>query len=179
MREAGFDAFLTKPVKSAQLTRCLQLLLSGGNRAADERKTLVTRHTLAEAERRAAILLVEDNLVNRTLGLKLLQRLGHRVDTANHGREALEALSRARYDMVLMDCQMPEMDGYEATRAIRNGDALVLDRSIPIIAMTAHALEGEREKVLDAGMDDYLAKPIDVRELAETVQRWLDRASVR
>jgi CheY-like chemotaxis protein len=120
------------------------------------------------------ILLAEDNLVNVKVAVGMLSRLGCSVTVAGHGAEALEALSREVFDIVLMDCQMPEMDGFEATRIIRRQcghDAPV------IIAMTANAMEGDRERCLLAGMDDYLAKPIMLDDLASCLKRWSKRAS--
>jgi CheY-like chemotaxis protein len=97
------------------------------------------------------------------------------VDTAANGSEALKALAQKRYNLVLMDCRMPVMDGYETTQAIRQGSGGVLDPDIPVIAMTANAMAGDRELVLEAGMNDYLAKPINPKTLDETLQRWLAR----
>jgi len=102
----------------------------------------------------------------------MLERIGHRVGIAANGVEALRRLADSRYDLVLMDCQMPEMDGYEATRAIRAGRGGVLDTEVPIIALTASAMEGDREKVLEAGMNDYLAKPIALEALSRAIERW-------
>jgi signal transduction histidine kinase/CheY-like chemotaxis protein len=116
------------------------------------------------------VLLVEDNPVNQKVSSRLLERLGCRVDVAIHGRMAVEKWVASAYDLILMDCQMPEMDGYEATRAIREREGL--DSHIPIIAMTAHAMRGDREQCLEAGMDDYLQKPVHPDELAGVLSRW-------
>jgi signal transduction histidine kinase/CheY-like chemotaxis protein len=167
---AGFRAYLTKPLKSELLLRSLQAILDGDNSKND---TLITRHTFREHDRQARVLLVEDNPVNQRLAVILLEKLGHQVDTAVNGSEALKALARNHYSLVLMDCRMPVMDGYEATRAIRNGEGGVLNPDIPIIAMTANAMAGDREQVLQAGMNDYLSKPINPKTLDETLQRWL------
>ena len=121
------------------------------------------------------ILLVEDNPVNQTVAMEMLENLGYRVDVADNGRIGLEALSRTAYAMILMDCQMPEMDGYEATRAIRQQeeDAETTSQHRPIIALTANVMKGDREKCLEAGMDDYLGKPYTQEQLHRVLQRWL------
>jgi len=125
-------------------------------------------------DKTARVLLVEDNLVNQRVAKALLARLGYsRVDLAVNGADAIAHLARERYDVVLMDCQMPEMDGYEATAAIRAGADGVLDPRVPIIAMTANAVIGDREHCIAAGMDDYLAKPVQTSLLAEMLQRYI------
>jgi PAS domain S-box-containing protein len=127
-----------------------------------------------EATRRPGrILLVEDNATNQVVAVAILKKLGHRVDVAENGSEAIKALRSMSYDLVLMDCQMPEMDGYEATKRIRSGEAGSSNATIPIIAMTARAMQGDREKCLDAGMDDYLAKPISASSLSKALEKWL------
>lgn len=124
---------------------------------------------------KAYILLAEDNPVNQKLANKLLEKMGYRVDTVNNGKEAITALEKTSYDLVLMDVQMPEMGGYEATRYIRAQNASVRNPSIPIIAMTAHTMPGDREKCLDCGMDDYVSKPINRNHLKETIEKQLRR----
>jgi len=119
------------------------------------------------------VLLVEDNAVNQMVAKAMLRKLGHAVDIASEGPEALRMLSRSHYELVLMDCQMPGMDGFEATRLIREGSGGVLNPKIPIIALTANAMQGDREQCLDAGMDDYLTKPVEARLLAEAIGRWV------
>jgi signal transduction histidine kinase/ActR/RegA family two-component response regulator len=121
---------------------------------------------------RPRVLVVEDNVVNQRLAIKLLAKFGFQADLAENGAVALEALARTRYGAVLMDCQMPVLDGYQATRIIRAGGGAVLDRGIPIIAMTANAMQGDRERALAAGMDDYLTKPIDPARLQATIEHW-------
>ena len=174
MRQAGFAAYLTKPIKQSQLLDCLRIV---NGKADDSSGTLseaiVTRHSIAEdRKKRIRILLAEDNIMNQKVALRILEtKLGCRTDAVANGKEAVEALSRQHYDLVLMDCQMPEMDGYEATQAIRDPNSSVLNHDIPIIAMTANAMKGDREKCLKAGMNDYVAKPIDVRTLADAIER--------
>jgi len=168
----GFAAYLAKPIKNDQLQRCLAMALGQTAHAAANSR-LITRHTLAEQEVRGHILVVEDNATNQKVVMHMLARLGHRADAVGNGIEALLALEMIRYDLVLMDCQMPEMDGYDATRAIRAADSRVLDRGIPIIALTAGAMQEDRERALAVGMDDYLSKPIDSGALAATLARWL------
>ncbi len=170
----GFAAYLTKPVKQSQLFDCLAMVLGGGVAPAKTPEpALVTRHTLHEARRRMVrILLAEDNPTNQQVALGILEKLGFGADTAANGREAIEALETVPYDIVLMDVQMPVMDGFEATRTIRSGKTRVPNPGIPIIAMTAHAMKGDRERCLEAGMDDYISKPIAPQALAEALEKW-------
>ncbi len=114
------------------------------------------------------ILLAEDNRVNQMVALRILQKAGHTVVVAGNGRDALAALERERFDLILMDVQMPQMSGLEATAAIREGERRT-GRHIPIVALTAHALQGDRERCLEAGMDAYVAKPLGPQELLDTV----------
>jgi CheY-like chemotaxis protein/HPt (histidine-containing phosphotransfer) domain-containing protein len=173
---AGFSAYLTKPVRQSQLYECLRIALG---RAASEgrtaRESIITRHTVAEAGRRKIrILLAEDNIVNQKVALKMIEKLGYRADPVSNGLEAVNALRTVPYDLVLMDIQMPEMDGIEATRVIRKDRSTqVLNRNIPIIAMTAHTMKGDREKCIEEGMNDYLSKPIQAKELAAALDRWI------
>jgi signal transduction histidine kinase/ActR/RegA family two-component response regulator len=118
------------------------------------------------------LLLVEDNFVNQRVAVYMLTKLGHPVDVARHGREAIDMLSKAAYDLVLMDCQMPEMDGFEATRIIRDRASTVLDHEIPVVAMTANAFPEDRVRAIAAGMNDFLAKPVDRSVLADMLEKW-------
>jgi PAS domain S-box-containing protein len=177
-REAGIVAYIAKPVRQSQLFQCLASVISQSTvitepQIIDKAAGLVTKHTLAETKPASnkLVLLAEDNIVNQKVAVRQLQKLGYRANAVANGQEALEALGRIRYDLVLMDCQMPEMDGYEATAEIRRREGS--SRHTPIVAMTAHALDGEREKCLAAGMDDYLSKPVKTDELAEILERWI------
>jgi len=173
LREAGFDRILTKPVRQGQLAECLNILF--GNK---EGERSLMDEPMAESvpipdvslNRKLRILLAEDNIVNQKLALTLLKKSGFIVDAVANGREALETLKRIPYDLVLMDVQMPEMDGFEATRKIREPDSGVLDSSILIIAMTAHAMTGDKDRCLEAGMDNYISKPIDPKKLIEIIK---------
>jgi PAS domain S-box-containing protein len=176
MKDIGFAGYLTKPVKRQHLFECLVRVLARSPQAATglhPPEPMVTRHSIDEARQQELRLLVaEDNLVNQKVALLMLKKMGYRADVAANGREAVEALRRVPYDLVLMDQQMPEMDGLEATRVIRSS-ADVLNRRIPIIAMTANALKGDRERCLEAGMDDYLSKPVKPDQLKEKLAQWL------
>lgn len=184
-KQAGIAAYLTKPVHRAHLYECLCLIVDrpaksaadavDGNavgRASDE---LVTRHSLKEATTasRARILVAEDNIVNQKVAVGQLEKLGYRADVVANGLEAVEAVSRVRYALVLMDCQMPEMDGLEATAMIRKGEREEASPRLPIVAMTANAMKGDREKCLAADMDDYLPKPVKQGDLGTMLARWI------
>ena len=170
MSEIGFAAYLTKPLKQSQLYDCLVTVL-GLEGTAAQKTRLVTRHTLAENRKlNMKILLVEDNIDNQKIATWQLKKLGYAVEWVDNGKQAVEAVASKSYDLVLMDCQMPVMDGFEATEAIRQLENE--DRRITIIAMTANAMQGDRERCLEAGMDDYISKPIKKEKLAETLERW-------
>jgi CheY-like chemotaxis protein/HPt (histidine-containing phosphotransfer) domain-containing protein len=176
MQEIGFAAYLTKPIKDSQLRDCLALAVSKKH---SESKTqpmpIVTRHSVSEdRKRRMRILLAEDNMINQELALGILEKVGYRADAVANGKEVLSAFGKGSYDLILMDVQMPEMDGFEATAAIRRKEREG-GKHIPIIAMTAHAMKGDRERCLEAGMDDYLTKPIQPRSLTEVIGRWVDK----
>ena len=144
--------------------------------AEEERKKrqIVTNYSLSEERRRnVRILLAEDNAINQKLALHLLDRFGFRADAVGDGREALQALASSHYDLVLMDVQMPEMDGFEATRQIREELTEVKNPDVPIIAMTAHAMKGDRTKCLKAGMNDYVSKPIQPDFLLKAIEEQL------
>ncbi|MCB9495890.1 MAG: response regulator [Fibrobacteria bacterium] len=171
MRGIGFAAYLTKPVRQKQVRECLEIVL--GRSSSIEDPALVTEHTVREAERRKLrILLAEDNVVNQKVAQGLLRRLGQTADIVENGMLALDALREKPYDLLLLDCQMPVMDGFETVRALRKPDSGVLDKRIPVVAMTANAMKGDRERCLEAGMDDYIAKPIVASELEAALRKW-------
>ena len=196
-RQAGALGYLPKPVRHDQLRECLRKILGIAiieeeetRRADQAQPQLVTRHTLADNMPRQRILIVEDNIVNQKLVVRMAEKLGYHPDVAGNGQEALSALANEEYALVLMDCQMPVMDGFEATRHIRERETSLVrhDASdpsqhntphpsratphIPIIAVTANAMQGDREHCLASGMDDYLAKPIQLGALRAVLHRW-------
>lgn len=176
-QDAGIAAYLTKPIRQSQLYSCLSLVLVNASSAvagtAQPPAPLITRHSLSEAQAqsRGHILVAEDNPINQKVAVKMVEKLGYRVDIAGNGREAVEALERIPYAMVLMDCQMPVMDGLQATTVIRRREGR--GRRTPIIAMTANARQEDRQRCLEAGMDDFISKPVASKALAETLHRWM------
>jgi PAS domain S-box-containing protein len=176
MKDAGFAVYLTKPVRQTHLLdgMAVALGLQLPEKPQDVRGSLITRHTLREdSPKDLRILLVEDNLTNQLVALGMLENLGYTaVHAVDNGVDAINALQTAPYDLVLMDCQMPGRDGFEATALIRSLDSPVMDHGVPIIAMTAYAMKGDREKCIQAGMDDYLAKPISIAALSEKLHVW-------
>ncbi|MBN2081158.1 response regulator [bacterium] len=171
MGHAGFSAYLVKPVKQSTLFDCIATLI-GHSQEEDEtrQRELVTQHSISEARRHnLRLLLVEDNRVNQKVAMRILTRAGYNADLAVNGLEAVERVKTGAYDIVLMDCQMPVMDGYEATREIRK---LPEEGKLPVIAMTAHAMAGDREKCIAAGMTDYLAKPVEPEKLLRMIEKY-------
>jgi len=169
-RELGVAAYLTKPVRQRELLDAILIAL-GTRPAGEAAPSLVTRHSLRENSGHFRILLVEDNAVNQLLAVRLLEKGGHAVAVAGNGKEALATLKKQSFDLILMDVQMPEMDGFEATAAIRDLEKESGKHS-PIIAMTAHSMAGDKERCLEAGMDDYISKPIRPEELIELLGRY-------
>ncbi len=169
-RELGIQGYLTKPIKRSDLLEGIKVVL-GSQSEAEASASLVTLHSLRESRGRLRILLAEDNRVNQLLAVRLLEKRGHEVAVAGNGEEALEALDKQAFDLVLMDVQMPEMDGLQATAAIRKGE-MKSGKHIPIIAMTAHAMAGDKERCLEAGMDDYITKPIRPEQLGDVLKRY-------
>ncbi|MFZ1984547.1 MAG: response regulator, partial [Desulfatitalea sp.] len=175
MKRIGYAAYLTKPVRPSQLFDCLVAVLSRGLQPQRNKGApIVTSYTLSEAKRRKVrILLAEDNAINQKLALHLLTRFGFSADAVLNGKEALQALASADYDLVLMDVQMPEMDGFEATRWIRDPGSAVRNHAVRIVAMTAQAGQEDRDHCLRAGMDDYVAKPIQPDELLRVIEKMI------
>ena len=172
--ELGFAGYLLKPVTHRDLTDCLMMVL--GVRAETwsmRSQPIVTRQALQSQRSRDShrILVAEDNVVNQKVACRILEKLGYRVDVAADGEAAFRAWSSSRYDLILMDCQMPIMDGYECTHKIRAREGA--GEHIPIIALTAHAMKGADNKCLSAGMDDYMSKPIDRDQLKLMLLQWL------
>jgi PAS domain S-box-containing protein len=181
--EIGFNAYLTKPARSLELKAVLCQVLSSQDGEVLKPYSIVTRHTPRDTmnlfeDYNARILLVEDNLTNQQVAGGILTKLGLTADAVNNGIEALEALTCISYDLVLMDVQMPVMDGYEATAHIRDTQSEVHNHDVPVIAMTAHAMTGDREKCLEAGMNDYVSKPVSPNSLAEVLAKWLPKQTV-
>jgi CheY-like chemotaxis protein/HPt (histidine-containing phosphotransfer) domain-containing protein len=196
-RRAGAMGYLPKPVRHDELRDCLRTVLGlADTQKPNESRTLstvpqlVTRHTVAENIQHRRVLVVEDNIVNQKLAVRMVEKLGYQPDVVDNGQEALTALQKGDYTAILMDCQMPIMDGFETTKNIREREASAASSTtpaggdaesngpsssmphIPIIAVTANAMQGDRERCLAAGMDDYLSKPIKLEELRAALARW-------
>jgi two-component system sensor histidine kinase/response regulator len=164
-REAGFHNQLPKPVRRAKL---YEALAATRRRSAEPELDAPAR---TPGLRLPLVLVAEDNEVNQLVAVRMLERRGFRVDIAGNGAEAVRAAAERDYDLIFMDCQMPELDGYAATRAIRGHEGETL--RVPIVAMTAHSMRGDRERCLAAGMDDFLSKPLDVTAFEAALERWL------
>lgn len=177
VQDIGFAAYLTKPVMSSQLRDCLALAMGRRGHPADfTGAPLITRYSLAEEKkRRTRILLAEDDLKIQEVGLQIVQKIGYRADVAANGKEVLSVLERTPYDLILMDVEMPQMDGFQTTTAIRQKEKNT-GRHIPIIGMTARATEGDRERCLEVGMDDYISKPIQAIDVVDALDRFLSEA---
>jgi len=175
-REAGVDVFLTKPVRISELYGCLGAILSTADGASPNSSRTRDAVGTIPATLGGRLLVVDDNPVNQRVARRMLEKRGHIVDVADNGVEAVAAVARVPYDAILMDCQMPEMDGFEATRVIRAREGS--NRHTPVIAMTAGAMTGDKEKCFAAGMDAYLSKPIKAETLAAMVGRWVTSAGI-
>jgi two-component system sensor histidine kinase/response regulator len=166
-QNSGISGYFPKPVRQTELLQGITIALKVADQTA---APLITRHTVREAGRRLRVLLVEDNEVNQKLAQRLLERRGYVVLVAGDGRQALAAMDKDMFDIVLMDVQMPEMDGYEATMAIRERER-ASGRRTPVVAMTAHARKADEERCTTAGMDGFVSKPIRTSELVSTIER--------
>ena len=171
-REAGISGYLTKPIRRDILFESIAAVMGFGD---PEEGDLVTRHTVGGGRRRIGgkILLVEDNLLNQEVTLGMLSVLGCDADVAGNGQKGLDAIAAKRYDLVLMDCQMPVMDGYAATRALRAREKESGGGRLPVVALTANALSGDSDACLTAGMDGYLSKPFTIQKLGYVLSKWL------
>ncbi len=178
LKEIGCEGYLVKPVKQSLLLDIITATVTAGETMKEtESRPMITRYTITERKlQNVRILLVEDNPINRKLAETMLKKAGYNVETAETGRIAVESTEKKNYDIIFMDVQMPELDGFEATKAIRQKEGA--NRHTTIIAMTAHALKGDRERCLDAGMDDYISKPIDPQELFKIINKWV-KAKIR
>ncbi|ETX01392.1 MAG: hypothetical protein ETSY2_37255 [Candidatus Entotheonella gemina] len=168
----GFAAYLTKPTRQSHLYDCIATVMGASSQEVPA--IPITRHTIEEnrSQARAKVLVVEDNIVNQKVAIRLLEKCNCRADVAANGQEAVDAIARIAYDCVLMDCLMPDMDGFAATAMIRQRE-LTTGQRIPNIAMTANAMQGDRERCIVAGMDDYISKPVKVDALRDILQKWI------
>jgi len=173
-RELGVSGYLMKPVRQAELLESILQAL-GRRTMQEESPALVTRHTLRERGGNLRILIAEDNAVNQVLAARLLEKRGHTVQVAENGKAALAALENQSFDLVFMDVQMPVMDGFEATAAIRRLEK-VSGNHLFVVAVTAHAMVGDRERCLEAGMDDYITKPLRLQDLSGLFERFSSAA---
>jgi CheY-like chemotaxis protein len=169
-----FAGQLTKPLRAARL-RALLLETSNSGPAPTVAAPTSPQPPARQTMGSARVLLAEDNLVNQKVAVAMLRKLGCTTDVASNGQEAIDALGQHRYDLVLMDCQMPIIDGFEATRRIRSGASGSAAQEVPIVALTAHAMRGDREACLASGMDDYVVKPLDMARLQEVISVWLQQ----
>jgi CheY-like chemotaxis protein len=174
-----FEAQLSKPLRQTQLRTALALAVAGGVEATRAAPATAVDVPVAPAGRhRFNILLAEDNVLNQKVALLILERLGYQADVATNGREAVAAIQAKCYDLILMDCHMPEVDGFTATATIRSPENGALDPNVPIIALTEDAMPADRARCLAVGMNDYLAKPIQAAQLAKVLAHWLPEQPV-
>ncbi|KPA10788.1 PAS domain S-box [Candidatus Magnetomorum sp. HK-1] len=174
MKEIGFDAYLNKPVKQAILTECIREVFGKAKSVDNEKKSIITRHSLVESRKQnILILVVEDHVVNQKVIIGMLNKLGFNADTAYNGIEAIKALQKKDYDLIFMDIQMPKMNGFEATQAIRDRKTPVKNHDIIIIALTANAMKSDRDKCIESGMNDYLPKPFNSSDLQGMIKKYM------
>jgi two-component system sensor histidine kinase/response regulator len=175
MQSMNIVATLTKPIRKIKLHDCIISALNIIRELPDQQTAITAKKVPILTTKKARILLAEDNAINQEVATRILERLGYKVDKVANGLEAINAVQKTPYDLLLIDCQMPEMDGFTATQKIRQME-VKQHKHLPIIAMTAYALEGDREKCLAAGMDDYIPKPLDVKLLEKTIKQWISNA---
>lgn len=175
IQEAGFNAYLTKPIKRQQLFDCIATVIGLKHKSDNgEKHKLITQHSLKEGTsklKKGNILIVDDNIVNQKVATIILSKAGYKTDVTTDGYKAIKAIQEIEYDIVLMDCQMPVIDGYETTSRIRNLEGSA--GNVTIIAMTANVMEGDRQKCIDAGMNDYITKPIKPEKLYSVIEKWI------
>src|SRR3989475_8766118 len=176
-RDAGIDACLAKPVRQTVLYECLVNVMACQPQEAVAAREVREPVNAAPAGSRGNILLVEDNLINQQVALGILQIQGYSIMVVNNGREALDAHAQGAFDLILMDCHMPEMDGFEATREIRGRERSSIGKHVPIIALTANAMAQDREECLNTGMDDHLSKPFSMQTMQDMLDRWMPQAA--
>src|SRR3989442_2377012 len=176
-RDAGIDACLAKPVRQTVLYECLVNVMACQPQEAVAAREVREPVNAAPAGSRGNILLVEDNLINQQVALGILQIQGYSIMVVNNGREALDAHAQGAFDLILMDCHMPEMDGFEATREIRGRERSSIGKHVPIIALTANAMAQDREECLSTGMDDHLSKPFSMQTMQDMLDRWMPQAA--
>jgi CheY-like chemotaxis protein len=171
VQQAGIAAALTKPVRQSHLYNCLTTVMATAAEPAG-RLPVTDRQDEAQIQIHVRVLVAEDNVINQKVAVRLLEKWGCRIDVAANGQEAVTMLAQFAYDIVFMDCQMPELDGFAATAAIRQREAST-GQHVPIVAMTANAMQGDREECLAAGMDDYVSKPVRFDALGEMLRKWV------
>ena len=175
-QQLGISAYLIKPIKQSDLLDAIMLAL-GTSKVQKDNVPLITRHSLRESRRHLNILLAEDNIINQKVAVHILEKQGHNVMVAPDGKKALEAWKKHDFDLILMDIQMPSLDGLEATARIREQEKKN-NTYIPIVAMTAHAMKGDRERCIEGGMDDYVSKPLKPEELIKALERVITKKKV-
>jgi PAS domain S-box-containing protein len=178
LKSLGISMVLTKPLRQAKVFESIATVLKSVQETGEAIISPVTVEPVIKERKKARILLVEDNAINQQVASRILYKLGYHADIAANGIEALASVKKMTYDLIFMDCQMPEMDGYTATEEIRKLEKSKNSPHVPILAMTAHALKGDREKCLQVGMDDYITKPIDVKTISQALDQWLENKAI-
>ena len=169
----GLSTSIRKPIRYNVLHNRLSEVVTHTLKRRETLEPVITMSNDSKRVSEKKILLVEDNKTNQVVALALLKKFGYKADVANDGSEGIKALAKTDYDLVFMDCQMPIIDGFEATRRIRKGDADVINPKVKIVAMTANAMSGDKERCLKAGMNDYISKPVQPKLLKEMLEKYL------